>query len=207
MSFKNRFRGGDRSPFGRRGGRGAGPADRGGTAREGFRHGGLRMRASRRVHAADLHLAILALLEEKPRHGYDLIKAIGELSGGAYAPSPGMVYPALAYLEETDQVEAGASDGAKKQYRLTAAGKAALAAGRERADALLGQFRAFAREIAALDGERPAAAEAVPAAAQEFEAARRELKAALFDGMDAPPAEQQRIAAILRRAVSEITRR
>jgi DNA-binding PadR family transcriptional regulator len=73
------------------------------------------------LSAADLQLILLALLEERPRHGYDFIKAIEELTGGAYTPSPGMIYPALSYLDEIGQVTAQ-PDGAKKQYRLTEAG-------------------------------------------------------------------------------------
>src|SRR5438552_2370681 len=62
--------------------------------------GGRGFVAGRKLAAGDLQLLILALLERNPRHGYEIIKALGEYSGGFYAPSPGMVYPALTYLEE-----------------------------------------------------------------------------------------------------------
>src|SRR5580698_5224904 len=65
----------------------------------GFGRGG-GFRTGRKFASADLHLLILALLEDKPRHGYELIKALEERSGGFYSPSPGMIYPALTYLEE-----------------------------------------------------------------------------------------------------------
>src|SRR5208282_4097464 len=79
------------------------------------------MRAARMLASGDLQLIILALLSEKPRHGYEIIKQIEEHSSGAYSPSPGMVYPALTYLEEggfaTSELE-----GTKKLYRITEAG-------------------------------------------------------------------------------------
>src|SRR5512144_1736182 len=57
-------------------------------------------RSGRKLGADHLQLVILALLEEKPRHGYEIIKALEERSGGFYSPSPGTIYPALTYLEE-----------------------------------------------------------------------------------------------------------
>src|ERR1700754_4235070 len=109
-------RGGQRH-FGASGGRhgffGSGPF--GG----GFRGGG--MRTARVLRSGDLQLLILLLLSEKPRHGYEIIKAIEEHSSGVYTPSPGMVYPALTYLEETGYAEATA-EGTKKLYSITAAG-------------------------------------------------------------------------------------
>ena len=77
----------------------------GGFGRGGFRGG-------RKFAAADLHLIILTLLKDKPRHGYELIKALEERSGGFYTPSPGMIYPALTYLEEIGHATVEA-DGAK----------------------------------------------------------------------------------------------
>jgi len=64
---------------------------------EGF--GGRGMRAGKMLGSGDLQLVILVLLSEKPRHGYEIIKAIEEHCSGIYAPSPGVVYPALTYLE------------------------------------------------------------------------------------------------------------
>ena len=56
--------------------------------------------AGRKLNAGDLQLLILALLAEKPSHGYEVIRSLDERSNGYYSPSPGMVYPALTYLEE-----------------------------------------------------------------------------------------------------------
>jgi hypothetical protein len=72
-----------------------GAFDRGDVRWHGFRSG-------RKLGGDDLQLLILALLAEKPAHGYEIIKALSERSGGFYSPSPGMVYPALTYLEEID---------------------------------------------------------------------------------------------------------
>src|SRR5277367_5861944 len=62
--------------------------------------GGPGMRVARMLASGDLQLIILALLSEKPRHGYEVIKQVEEHSSGMYSPSPGMVYHALTYLEE-----------------------------------------------------------------------------------------------------------
>ena len=90
-----------------------------GGGRGGFR--AARMRAS-----GDLQLIVLALLGEKPRHGYEIIKALEEHSSGIYTPSPGVVYPALTYLEEMCYV-ASETHGNKKLYALSQAGSEHLA--------------------------------------------------------------------------------
>jgi DNA-binding PadR family transcriptional regulator len=74
----------------------------------------------------DLRLVLLSLIAEKPRHGYDLIRAIEEKFAGAYAPSPGAVYPTLTLLEEQDYIVAGAQSGTKKLYEITDAGRGFL---------------------------------------------------------------------------------
>ena len=76
--------------------------------------------------SGDLQLIILALLSEKPRHGYEIIKQVEEHSSGAYTPSPGMVYPALTYLEEMGYAASGVREGTKKLYRITETGTAYL---------------------------------------------------------------------------------
>src|SRR5580698_7800174 len=84
--------------------------------------GGGGFRTGRKLGAADLQLIILALLKEKASHGYELIKALEERSGGFYVPSPGMVYPALTWLEEVGYASV-AAEGAKKLYSITEAGR------------------------------------------------------------------------------------
>jgi DNA-binding PadR family transcriptional regulator len=74
----------------------------------------------------ELRLILLHLVAEQPRHGYDLIRAIEELSGGAYAPSPGVVYPTLTLLSDMGQLTEQAGDGSRKAFAITDAGKAQL---------------------------------------------------------------------------------
>jgi DNA-binding PadR family transcriptional regulator len=92
-------------------------------------------RLGRFLEHGDLRLLVLDLLNQQPRHGYDIIKAIEELTGGAYAPSPGVIYPTLTMLEELGQTEATA-EGNKKLYNITAAGREALAQSQTGLDAI-----------------------------------------------------------------------
>src|ERR1700683_1053884 len=101
--------------------------------------GGRTFRLARELASVDLQLLILGLLAEKPRHGYEIIKALDERSKGFYVPSPGMVYPALTYLEEIGHATVVA-DGARKLYSITDTGKEHLAKHISHADALFAQF-------------------------------------------------------------------
>jgi DNA-binding PadR family transcriptional regulator len=82
----------------------------------------------------DLKLVILQLLEEKPRHGYEIIKELEERSGGRYAPSPGTVYPTLTMLEEMGYAGSEAEAGGKKVYSITDDGRKYLADNRTTVD-------------------------------------------------------------------------
>lgn len=130
---------------------------RGGCGEGGDRHGG--PRGSRRwgpfeVHwdmAADvagprgrrrmfdggeLRLVLLRMIADEPRHGYELIRAIETLTAGAYAPSPGIVYPTLTLLDDMGLIGEQKADGTKKQYAATPAG--------------IGHLEERAEEVAAL---------------------------------------------------------
>ncbi len=85
----------------------------------------------------DLRLVILHLIAEKPRHGYEVIKAIEERVAGAYSPSPGVIYPTLTLLEELGYVTVSTGEGAKKLHAITPEGRAFLDASRAAVDALL----------------------------------------------------------------------
>ena len=89
--------------------------------------GGGRHALGRFFAHGDLRLVILNLIADKPRHGYELIKEIEDSVGGAYSPSPGVIYPTLTLLEELGYAEA-AADGAKKLYTITDEGRAFLIA-------------------------------------------------------------------------------
>src|ERR1700730_1333444 len=93
----------------------------------------------------DLRLVILHLIAQKPRHGYELIKAIEEQVAGAYSPSPGVIYPTLTLLEELGQVTVSTGEGGKKLHAITPDGRDHLAAYRPAVDALLARMAEASR--------------------------------------------------------------
>jgi DNA-binding PadR family transcriptional regulator len=93
-------------------------------------------RRGRMFDQGDLRLVILHLISEKPRYGYDLIKAIEEKLSGLYSPSPGVIYPTLTLLEEMGLIQAQAGEG-KKLYALTEEGLRHLETNRAAVDAVL----------------------------------------------------------------------
>lgn len=100
-------------------------------------------RSSRRRLFAhgDLRLLALHLMCERPRHGYEIIKEIEDLTGGSYSPSPGVIYPTLTWLEELGHVSVAVSEGTKKLHAITAEGRAHLDVYRPTLDALLARIR------------------------------------------------------------------
>lgn len=88
---------------------------------------GMHGRAARFFEQGDLKYVILRLLEEKPRHGYDIIKELENRFGGSYAPSPGTVYPTLTMLEDMGYARVVPEDGGKKIYEITDEGRKHLA--------------------------------------------------------------------------------
>jgi DNA-binding PadR family transcriptional regulator len=93
-------------------------------------HGGERHRGGGRsgrfFDHGDLRFVILKLIAEQPSHGYELIKAVEQSAGGAYSPSPGVIYPTLTLLEELGYVTATDEPGGKKLYTITPEGEAFL---------------------------------------------------------------------------------
>jgi DNA-binding PadR family transcriptional regulator len=166
----------------------------------------------RKLASVDLQLLILGLLAEKPRHGYEIIKALDERSKGFYIPSPGMVYPALTYLEEIGHATVEA-DGSRKLYSITESGTKHLESNRSTADAMFAQFERVGERMdrirRALQPEESgeAASESERPSCRELLRARRDLKSALTDKWDSSREEQQRVAEILQRAAAEILRR
>jgi DNA-binding PadR family transcriptional regulator len=159
--------------------------------------------SGRKLGSAELQLVLLALLAEQPAHGYELIRILEERSGGFYTPSPGMVYPALTYLEEIGHA-AVTQDGNRKLYAITDAGRAHLVAHRDQADAIL---TVLARIGGRMDQVREAFAgleDADPLAADDLHQARHALKYALIRMRGCAPEEARRVARILRRATAEI---
>ncbi len=77
------------------------------------------------IRPGDLKLLLLALIAEQPCHGYDLIRQIEGMFDGAYSPSPGVIYPTLTFLEESEMISGDAEAG-KKRYSVTDAGRLSL---------------------------------------------------------------------------------
>jgi DNA-binding PadR family transcriptional regulator len=113
------------------------------------RNGGGRSR--RMFDGGELRLVLLKLIADAPRHGYELIKAIEELTGGAYAPSPGIVYPALSMLDEMDLVAEQPSEGAKKRFAITESGRAHLAEKADEVAALMARLESIGEHRASSD--------------------------------------------------------
>jgi DNA-binding PadR family transcriptional regulator len=194
--------------FGRHeGGRGFGRFGKG--FMDGGDMGGRTFGMGRKLASVDLQLLILALLAEKPSHGYEIIKSLDERSKGFYIPSPGMVYPALTYLEEIGHAIVEAA-GTRKLYHITDLGSAHLESNRSTADALLAQFGRVGERMdrvrRAMRAEETGEeyTEHERRGSKELLRARRDLKLALADKWDSPREEQQRIVEILKRATVEI---
>ena len=190
----------------------------GGSFGGGFRGGGPGMRSAKMLASGDLQLIILLLLNEKPRHGYEIIKAVEEHSSGVYTPSPGMVYPALTYLEEMGYA-AAAVEGAKKLYSITADGTEHLRKHHVAASEVWNQLAIFGRKLAHFrkqfaededvadhfgSGSSAGAEGEWQQMKAEFRGLRDEMKAAIYEKLNSSMEEKRRVLDILRRAVNEI---
>ena len=174
---------------GRRGGPHGGP--RGGHRGPGGRGPGGRGRVPR----GDVRTAVLLLLDEEPMHGYQLMQAIGDRSGGRWTPSPGAIYPALNLLEDEGLVTVTAESG-RKVATLTQTGRTLVADNRDTwADpftgfagsrggpdlrSLLEQLHGATRQVG-----RAGSSEQVAAAAEILSQARRQMYLLLADGPEA----------------------
>ncbi len=190
--------------FRRAGRAGKGRKDAGGGHREAFTEDrGLR---SGRGHfgrggggrifgPGDLRLVLLAMIQAKARHGYELIKELEQKFGGGYAPSPGSVYPTLTLLEELGHVRAVASEGAKRLFEITAEGEAFIRDNQAALDSAVARMDMAAR---AFSGEAPP---------PELHHAMHTLKASLAfhrGGWDAK--ETDRVRRIIEDAAAAIAR-
>jgi DNA-binding PadR family transcriptional regulator len=101
----------------------------------------------------DLRFVALALIVKQPRHGYEIIKEIERLAGGAYAPSPGVIYPLLTMLEEMGLVAMSPGEGGKKLYAATPEGQKLLAENNEAVEAVFTRVAAVRERFA--DGRAP----------------------------------------------------
>jgi DNA-binding PadR family transcriptional regulator len=121
----------------------------------------------------NLRLYLLALLDEQPRHGYELIQAMSERFGGTYSPSAGTIYPRLSKLEEEGLVSKS-TDGRKTVYEITDAGRAELEARRHELDAIESDLTDSVRRLA--DGVRAEVNDAMRSMRAELASAAREAK-------------------------------
>jgi DNA-binding PadR family transcriptional regulator len=103
------------------------------------RHGG--DRSGRFFDYGEIRHVVLALLSEQPRHGYDIIRAIEQRTAGVYCPSPGVIYPTLALLEDVGHVRAANGEGARNRYHITDKGRAALVENRRLIDSIFARLQ------------------------------------------------------------------
>lgn len=144
----------------------------------------------------DLRLVLLALIEQQPRHGYDLIREIKERTGGVYAPSPGVVYPTLTLLADMALIEEQAEAAGRKAYAITEAGVAHLDEQREQVEALLGRLAQVGTMTARTSGG-------------PVKRAMGNLRTVLgqrLAGEEVPPETLHEVAAILDEAAQRIER-
>ena len=107
----------------------------------------------RMFEGGELRLVLLKLIADEPRHGYQLIKAIEELTEGDYAPSPGVVYPTLTMLEDMGFIAEKKSKDAKKVFEATGEGRAHLAENGDEVEELLAKLEG--RGKSRRHGQRP----------------------------------------------------
>src|SRR3954452_5839758 len=128
---------------GGRGGRGWGGWGGGEGGEGGAWTGGWARDARRRrmFDSGELRLVLLKLIADQPRHGYDLIRAIEELTGGEYAPSPGVVYPTLTLLQDMGLIEEAAGERPRAPFQITEAGRAYLEENAQESEELIARLK------------------------------------------------------------------
>lgn len=163
----------------------------GGRGSEGF--GGRRRKL---FDGDELRLLLVALIGEEPRHGYQLIRALTDRSGGAYSPSPGMIYPMLAMLADEGLISDTGEGGARKTFALTADGESLRTAEAGRIAELLARLAALAESREQVD-------------AQPVRRAMHNLKAALLSRLQQEGADRNTMfqaVSILDEAAARIER-
>ena len=144
-------------PGGHRGGRGRGwNAEVGQRFAQAFAEAAFEgvkgKRRGRMFRRGELRLVLLHLIADEPRHGYDLIRQIEEMTGGHYAPSPGIVYPTLTLMAEMDLIGETLGEDGKKIYSITERGSARLAEEQEQIDHILERLDGVSKMGEASDG-------------------------------------------------------
>lgn len=155
--------------------------------------GGGRRGGGRMFGHGDLKLLLLALIEQEPRHGYELIRTIEDMFHGQYSPSPGTIYPTLTMLEELGYILVQSEEGGRKRYAITDEGRAFLDKNRDAVEAVTARTERRARFAAKL---------AAPMAIRNAVHALKHALAMRVTHWD--KAEAERVVAILERAAQEI---
>jgi len=159
-------------------------------------HGGGGGKRERIFASGDLKFVVLHLLAQNPGHGYEVIKAMSELVGGDYAPSPGTIYPTLNMLEDLGLITSSQTDGGRKEYRIAPAGETQLAEQRELVERILAHLGQH---------KNRAQARRLPEIVRAMENLKMALRMRLGD--DAPDQLiTRRISEIIDRAAVEIER-
>lgn len=158
-----------------------------------MRGGGRRGGGGRMFGHGDLKLLLLALIEQQPRHGYELIRIIEEMFHGHYSPSPGAIYPTLTMLEELGYARVEDTAGNRKLYAITDEGRTFLDDNRAEVEAVTSRTEQSARMVAKMS------------APMSVRKAMHSLKyALLMRGTRWDKAEAQRVASILEKAARDI---
>ena len=140
-------------------------------------------RIGRFLMQGDLRLVVLDLVEKEPRHGYEIIKHIEELTYGFYAPSPGVIYPTLTYLEEAGYVSAE-QQGNKKRYAITEEGRAHLDENRSIAGTILERLSHFAERVRQRQEQRDRGSDRGPGLPRSVDAALLNLREVIARALD-----------------------
>jgi DNA-binding PadR family transcriptional regulator len=165
--------------------------------------GGDMMRAGRMLAQGDLRLLALALIAEQPRHGYEIIKVLEDKTEGWYAPSPGIVYPTLTYLEETGHVTAQA-DGAKRLYTITDEGRVYLEQNRVFVDAVLERLDAVGERMRSRRGDDDGDSRRGPRVSRLVRAALENLRDVAADRLKDDADAEAKVVEVLARAAAEM---
>jgi DNA-binding PadR family transcriptional regulator len=158
-----------------------------------MRGGGRRGGGGRLFGHGDLKLLLLALIEQQPRHGYEMMRIIEEMFHGHYSPSPGAIYPTLTMLEELGYAQVEETTGNRKLYAITDEGRAFLDENRAEVEAVTSRTEQSARMAAKMS------------APMTVRKAMHTLKyALLMRGTRWDKTEAQRVATILENAARDI---
>ncbi|MCJ8520731.1 DNA-binding PadR family transcriptional regulator [Pseudorhizobium tarimense] len=160
-------------------------------------------RIGRFLMQGDLRLLVLALIEKEPRHGYEIIKHIEDMTYGFYAPSPGVVYPTLTYLEEAGYV-VSEQDGNKKRYIITDEGRSHLEENRSFATGILNRLAQIADRIKQKQERHERVREAGPHLPRSVDAALLNLRETIASKLETDETKSGEIVKLLLKVADDL---